>query len=445
MITRKPPTRTFLMPTLQLAAAFIFLTVGCVAPDTMCQSTGRATQTKRSRQQQSGAGNRVAAPLGPIIVAEPETIRLPAGYSGHSAVNIFASLIQYRADLAKSQFETAEAYRNRRRSIIQTLLLKSGRTASDRLTFVIPATDITYDADTEILNLKLETDSYFYADTVTDKTEFDPELNEFVTTELDRNTRSLGSAVGQNAFGIRRRYQIKRYVKHHLALLRQYIDPWSGTIMLPLEVEKARRLDGRLRIALTGQMVSPYLGYNTSRDTATITDPEEAHFHDLYLFFQPDALVVYDLPTGDVLGSIDLIKVSQTSDRPSHALRLGQESDDPQNVSPPSLKSPEREQDGPPLNRERVISGGVLNGKAISKPQPAYPPIAKAARASGTVTVQVTVDEEGRVISARAAGGHPLLQQAAVAAARQARFSPTLLSGQPVKVSGVITYKFDPQ
>lgn len=96
-----------------------------------------------------------------------------------------------------------------------------------------------------------------------------------------------------------------------------------------------------------------------------------------------------------------------------------------------------------PVPKPRApISGGVLNGKAISKPQPAYPAIAKAARASGTVTVQVTVDESGHVISARAAGGHPLLQQAAVAAARQARFSPTLLSGQPVKVNGVITYNF---
>jgi protein TonB len=96
-----------------------------------------------------------------------------------------------------------------------------------------------------------------------------------------------------------------------------------------------------------------------------------------------------------------------------------------------------------PVPKPRApISGGVLNGKAISKPQPAYPAIAKAARASGTVTVQVTVDEQGNVISARAAGGHPLLQQAAVAAARQARFSPTLLSGQPVKVNGVITYNF---
>ena len=88
------------------------------------------------------------------------------------------------------------------------------------------------------------------------------------------------------------------------------------------------------------------------------------------------------------------------------------------------------------------ISGGVLNGKATSLPRPAYPAIARAARASGTVTVQVTIDETGKVASARAVSGHPLLQQAAVQAAYGARFSPTLLSGQPVKVTGVITYNF---
>jgi periplasmic protein TonB len=95
-----------------------------------------------------------------------------------------------------------------------------------------------------------------------------------------------------------------------------------------------------------------------------------------------------------------------------------------------------------PTPRRAPISGGVLNGKAISKPQPPYPQIAKAARASGTVTVQITVDEGGRVISASAVSGHPLLRAAAEGAARQARFSPTLLSGQPVKVTGVITYNF---
>ena len=91
------------------------------------------------------------------------------------------------------------------------------------------------------------------------------------------------------------------------------------------------------------------------------------------------------------------------------------------------------------------ISGGVLNGKAISKPAPPYPAVAKAARASGVVVVQITVDENGRVISASAVSGHPLLRQAAQQAAHQARFSPTLLSGQPVKVTGTITYNFNLQ
>lgn len=89
-----------------------------------------------------------------------------------------------------------------------------------------------------------------------------------------------------------------------------------------------------------------------------------------------------------------------------------------------------------------TISGGVLNGKAISLPKPTYPQVARSANASGTVVVAVTIDEDGNVISAKAVSGHPLLQASAVAAARQARFTPTKLAGKPVKVSGVINYNF---
>ncbi len=96
----------------------------------------------------------------------------------------------------------------------------------------------------------------------------------------------------------------------------------------------------------------------------------------------------------------------------------------------------------PPAAPRAPISGGVLNGKAISLPKPPYPPIARAAHAAGTVVVQVLIDENGSVVSAHAVSGHPLLQAVAVAAARQARFSPTKLSGQPVKVTGVIQYNF---
>lgn len=91
----------------------------------------------------------------------------------------------------------------------------------------------------------------------------------------------------------------------------------------------------------------------------------------------------------------------------------------------------------------KPFSGGVLNGKAISLPRPAYPSIAKSANASGAVTVQVLVDENGNVASATVISGHPLLQNAALQAARNAKFSPTKLSGQAVKVTGVIIYNFN--
>jgi protein TonB len=94
------------------------------------------------------------------------------------------------------------------------------------------------------------------------------------------------------------------------------------------------------------------------------------------------------------------------------------------------------------LTKPRVLEGGILNGKAVSKPAPVYPPAAKAARVAGTVAVRVVVDEGGRVETAEALSGPEMLRDAAVEAARAAGFSPTRLSGQAVKVSGTITYNF---
>lgn len=88
------------------------------------------------------------------------------------------------------------------------------------------------------------------------------------------------------------------------------------------------------------------------------------------------------------------------------------------------------------------VSEGVLQGGAINKVSPVYPPIAKAARAAGPVQVVVTISEEGRVIEAYAASGHPLLRATSVEAARRWMFKPTLLSNVPVKVQGVLTFNF---
>jgi protein TonB len=91
----------------------------------------------------------------------------------------------------------------------------------------------------------------------------------------------------------------------------------------------------------------------------------------------------------------------------------------------------------------KPVSGGVLNGAAVDLPKPEYPEMAKRARASGTVQIEVVIDETGKVVSARASSGHALLRDAAVRAALRARFSPTKLSGQPVKISGLLNYNFN--
>lgn len=90
----------------------------------------------------------------------------------------------------------------------------------------------------------------------------------------------------------------------------------------------------------------------------------------------------------------------------------------------------------------QLITPSVLEGKAISKPVPAYPWLARLLDISGDVEVNVVIDESGAVIEAKASTGPRLLKGPAVEAARKARFTPTLLTGQPIKVTGRITYKF---
>ena len=85
---------------------------------------------------------------------------------------------------------------------------------------------------------------------------------------------------------------------------------------------------------------------------------------------------------------------------------------------------------------------GMLNGHALKLGRPAYPDVARAAHAQGRVVVQVLIDPTGKVIDAQAVSGHPLLYAASVAAARQSLFSPTILSGRTVCVTGIITFNF---
>lgn len=105
-------------------------------------------------------------------------------------------------------------------------------------------------------------------------------------------------------------------------------------------------------------------------------------------------------------------------------------------VSPPTLIA----DPNPPPKAQ--VSGGVLNGRAVKLVKPSYPAEAHKAGASGKVTVKVVFDEAGKVIWARATDGHPLLRTACEDAAWQSTFPPMTVSGQPVKVMGVLVYNF---
>ncbi len=114
--------------------------------------------------------------------------------------------------------------------------------------------------------------------------------------------------------------------------------------------------------------------------------------------------------------------------------------ENPPTTDNPPAKKPEEAAKS--TDKKRPVSGGVLNGKAITLPKPEYPADANAGEIEGVVVINVTVDEQGNVSEAYVVSGPKALQQACLNAALQAKFSPTLLSGEPVKVTGVLVFNF---
>jgi len=108
------------------------------------------------------------------------------------------------------------------------------------------------------------------------------------------------------------------------------------------------------------------------------------------------------------------------------------------NVAANNQPQQNQAQPNQPGQKRPPIAGGMLNGKAIYLPIPEVP----AGEATGVVLVQVLIDEQGSVVDAKAVSGPQHLQPAAVNAARLARFTPTLLLGEPVRVSGTLSYNF---
>lgn len=92
---------------------------------------------------------------------------------------------------------------------------------------------------------------------------------------------------------------------------------------------------------------------------------------------------------------------------------------------------------------QEPAAGNILNGKALMLAKPDYPPEARERRLAGVIVVKVKIDETGRVIAAHdMCMGPRYLSESSVRAAYQSRFSPTKISGMPIKIEGIIQYNF---
>lgn len=99
----------------------------------------------------------------------------------------------------------------------------------------------------------------------------------------------------------------------------------------------------------------------------------------------------------------------------------------------------------PPKEPAKIVvrvGGKVRPPRAVYRPAPAYPPLAKQARVSGDVVVDTILDENGNVTNMKILSGPPLLYEAAMEALKQWRYQPTYLNDQPVSVELIVTINF---
>jgi protein TonB len=97
----------------------------------------------------------------------------------------------------------------------------------------------------------------------------------------------------------------------------------------------------------------------------------------------------------------------------------------------------------PKPTQTRIRQGGAVTAASlINKVQPAYPPLARQTRISGTVRLHAIISKDGSVQQLEVLSGHPLLVQAALDAVRQWRYRPTTLNGEPVEVDTTIDVIF---
>lgn len=393
----------------------------------LCLLTIPAAAEAQTRRKKS-------APAAPVLPAEADASRLPPGYVGHNAAAVFSALRERRAQFRKGQFETTPEYEGRVERIVSSL-----PAASARLTFLLQDAKVTYDADAASFKIAVETESP-YPDTTYVAGDWSSPYGRFSSLYLVWNSRTLGSGVGQNAFGVRKRYKVKAYTSLRLAVPTDTISRLTRGLTLLATPASARVMYPGIRLALTGRLIPPYGGEETEVDAATISEPEEAHYFKYYLYFEPDAAVVYDIRSGEVYGSLDLTKAGPDRNR------VLTYSEAPTVLEDPLARQQRLEEQRREYPPEHAFKASEVTRAALItfKPEPGFTEEARRDNVSGVVKLRALLKYDGTVEVVEVIKGlEKGLTERTVEAAKKIRFQPAMRNGRPVTQSVILEYNFN--
>lgn len=394
------------------------LLVSFLPEPTVGQKSRRSGSNVQRRTKSANPTSDVAS-----IVADASVVRLPPKYVGDNAGSIYQKLASIALRLRKSQFETTSEYQLRIRLLLEGTKIGPEKTVNDRLSFVHPYGDESYDADTQIFTLKPDT-NYEIA------LGYDlPELpndvrsgRNYASIDLTRTARNVGSRIGRTAIGIRKRITVRAYSALRLVMSNRNTNPWSNGLRFRVPPSVAREAYGRVWLAVTGRLAPPYVLRDSDVDNATITDPEEAHSFHFYLFFVPDSIVLYNISTGQVYGAWDLTLSELNFDQPAEL----------------PIRRPSQ-------NAEALSETGLVRRpRILSKPEPVYTEEARKNQVIGKVVLSAVFSETGEVTEVKVIEGlsHGLTERA-IEAAKRITFVPAESNGKKISFRMTLEYYFN--
>ncbi len=230
--------------------------------------------------------------------------QLPPKFLGHSLLDLWGLVNERKKALDQGEYETTKAWEERLERLNAKPLL-GGVKLDSTLAFRVSDVENVYSADDEAITLTANTD----------KQAFDS-MNEQGLSDFDSvlwwyDSKFIGSFIGSNAFGVKRRVRAETENYYHLLFNKGIIGRANTLTINEVSVEKAKAIRPLLRTLIVGTLIDPYIGGDKDETSATISDPVKTTTYNFYAYFEPTAFWFYNLETGEVYYRADLTAKAQ--------------------------------------------------------------------------------------------------------------------------------------